>query len=83
MEEWLDATENYSCLRFHLRKLVYCLGEDFLEKVEDASSVRPEETDNWEYGHKIPFRKYMYADMKGKMFSLFWINTEDIIIPDK
>lgn len=39
--------------------------------------------DNWEYGHKIPFRKYMYADMKGKMFSLFWINTEDIIIPDK
>lgn len=27
--------------------------------------------DNWEYGYKILFRKYMYVDMKGKMFSLF------------
>ena len=27
--------------------------------------------DNWKYEHKIPFRKYMYAWVQGKIFLIF------------
>lgn len=51
---------------FTFKNSNYCLEEDFLEQVEDASLARVA-VDNWEYEHKVPYRRHMYAWVRGQM----------------